>query len=418
MSGSSKFNPNHIYVNLFVKSRIDQNEGKEPNVAITSTNLNDIVATPTEYEMAVIRFTMNSPQMLPIWIPVIQRGQSNPNLMVYRISLFYQTALDTSPYTVTTVRVTLQCTFQAQEVEAKLPAAPLLEQDLANRYYWVHDWDWVTRIFNDNLILLNEDAKSALELAVGSGLPDFPVAPFVRYNKSAEIFELYLPQGVYGNKGTEFPPDGSSGDRFYNARLYFDSNTQGLFEGFPVAKEGNDVNNAQNTPWFMYQIRADLPTQVPNDLRSTFTSTENSTTYIILPQTISSLSSQWCPFQSIVFASNLIPAYEENNPEPLIFENSNAQPRLTSITNSVKIIADLNLPIFSADQFKQKIFYEPNVYRYAALTEFYEGLRQFDFQLYMRMRLNETLLPLSLFNHGEVSMKLAFRRIRKTIKRM
>lgn len=412
-------NPNHAYVNLFLKSRRSQNQGNEPSVAITSTNVNRLLETPSDYEMSVIRFTLNSPQTLPIWIPVIERKQTNANLTVYHLGLRYRTALDTAPYTVTEVKVSIQVLFQPQETGVPTPSAPVVDQDLNNRYYWVHTWDHITRIFNDSLQELNEDARIAIETEGKTGtLADFPQPPFINYNKQAEVFELYLDNEAYGKQPSSFPPDGSSGDRVYFAELYFDSNTQGLFEGFPMLKEGNDVSNFRGEPWFMYQIRPELPLGVPADFRPTYTSTANSATYLIIPQTISSLSSQWSPFQSIVFASNLIPAYEESNPEPLIFENGDNNPRTNSITNSVRVIADLNLPIFSADQFKQKIFFEPNVYRYTAMTEFYDALRQLDFKLFMRMRLNEQLVPLSLFNHGEVSIKLMFRKIRKTIVRV
>jgi len=134
--------------------------------------------------------------------------------------------------------------------------------------------------------------------------------------------------------------------------------------------------------------------------------------YWYIVQDYESTSTLWCPIESIVFNSSLLPLVFEQTGDPVLFGDSNDN---TDATNSrpafQPIITDIALPIENAHAYRQLIYYAPSAeYRLASFQRSRSAINQIDVQVFWKARLDGQLYPVQMFNSSSVSLKLMFRR--------
>jgi hypothetical protein len=75
----------HVYMNLDVVN----NSSTEPKrLVFNMTRTIPFLSNAEDYFLTVARFNLQTSNSLPVFIPDIQTGQSNPDITVYQIALY------------------------------------------------------------------------------------------------------------------------------------------------------------------------------------------------------------------------------------------------------------------------------------------------------------------------------------------
>ena len=301
----------------------------------------------------------------------------------------------------------------------------------------------------------------------------FVAPPFIKYDEESRLFSIYgdtrnfnicSPAGdpfypVGGPPGTQpsipiftaapftagDPPSPESQPYF---RLFFNDNLFGLFSNFnntyyglngndslywplggAAVKLGNDIDiftrwvysneilfenqlytNIQNNNPFLQGLNAAPP---PDYNPFFLIPPEKQILYWISKQDYPSTGTLWSPVASLVFTSTLLPLKKENTAKPVILNQNN-----TNNTNSPSafepIITDfvIDQQIERAEGWRDFTLYEPSAeYRMVSMTASHEEVRNIDIQVYWKYRLTGELIPLTMFNCSDVTIKMMFRKI-------
>lgn len=141
--------------------------------------------------------------------------------------------------------------------------------------------------------------------------------------------------------------------------------------------------------------------------------TTNQRTYWISKQDYGSTGSLWSPVQSIVFTTTLLPVKAEYTGKPIILGDSTSAGTTNSSSAFEPIIADfvIDQQHEKAEGWRDFTLYEPTAeYKMISLTASHDEIRNIDLQVFWKYRLTGELIPLTMFNCSDVSIKMLFRK--------
>ena len=137
--------------------------------------------------------------------------------------------------------------------------------------------------------------------------------------------------------------------------------------------------------------------------------------YWKIVQDWSSTDSMWSPIESFVFTSTLLPIKKEFTARPIQLGDGNAGGQSTGSQNDfAPIIADIIIDqaVEKAQGYKTFTLYEPSAeYRMASVQASHDEIRNIDIQVFWKYRLTGELVPISLVNTSDVSIKVMFRKV-------
>jgi hypothetical protein len=135
--------------------------------------------------------------------------------------------------------------------------------------------------------------------------------------------------------------------------------------------------------------------------------------YWIVKQDYNSTNSLWTPVQSIVFTSTLLPIKKEYTSKPLLLGDTNNNASTNSASAFEPIIADfvVDQQTEKAEGWRDFVLYEPTAeYKMISLTASHDEIRNIDIQVFWKYRLTGELIPLTMFNCSDVTIKMLFRK--------
>ena len=135
--------------------------------------------------------------------------------------------------------------------------------------------------------------------------------------------------------------------------------------------------------------------------------------YWISKQDYNSTNSLWSPIQSIVFTSTLLPVKNEYSAKPIKLGEENVGTS-TTLAAFEPIICDfvVDQQYEKAEGWRDFVLYEPTAeYRLASFQASHDEIRNIDVQVFWKYRLTGELIPVSMFNCSDVSIKMLFRKI-------
>ena len=158
--------PDHIYYNVSILN--NNSVGENP----VFVNFNDVRSSPViqkanDYYFSIIRFSLDT-NSLPVFIPQIELGQSNPNKTIYSFTL---TCLSGS----TILYGQQNLIWETQRKDVPIPPAPTTEQQ-DSVYYYGYDIQHFYKLVNNTL----STAYATLDSQVPGGLSSHP--PFFQYD--------------------------------------------------------------------------------------------------------------------------------------------------------------------------------------------------------------------------------------------
>jgi len=137
--------------------------------------------------------------------------------------------------------------------------------------------------------------------------------------------------------------------------------------------------------------------------------------YWISRQDYRSTDTMWSPVANIVFTSALIPLKKEFNAAPVELNQTNVSGKSVPAQSSFEpIICDfvIDQQLESAQGWRSFALYEPTAeYRLLSMQASHEEIRNIDIQVWWRYRLTGELIPLTMANSSDVSIKMMFRKV-------
>lgn len=136
--------------------------------------------------------------------------------------------------------------------------------------------------------------------------------------------------------------------------------------------------------------------------------------YWISKQDYNSTNSLWSPCAGIVFTSSLLPLKTEYTSKPVILGVNSSVGNTNSPSSFEPIIADfvVDQQIEKAEGWRNFSLYEPTAeYKLTSIQASHDEIRNIDVNVYWRFRLTGELIPLTMFNCSDVSIKMMFRKV-------
>ena len=374
-------NPDYIYYDVLI-TNLQSTTTPPPALYYNENRNKPYVPISGDYDLSITRFQLDT-QTLPIFIPVIQPNQGDPDLTIYSITLSYgavdsaQTFLNWIP----------------QDTSAPVPPPPNMtsngQADNQFGYYNAYNFSWLTYLMNAAF----QQATTSLianVIAAGGALPVFTRPPIMTWDSQNNIATISAQTPLY---------DSASGGLYI--RVYFNSPLFTLFSTFVATYQGyTGVVNGKNNQIILANYRGTNTAVLPPD------SLLPEDLYLQVYQEQPSVSS-WSPIASIVFTSATLPLVPNNISAPLIF--SDTAQLGASDGNNANISQVLTDFCVGDNQYQPYVLYNPTA-EYRRISLFgSQPLTNFDLNVYWKDRVG-TLHPLLLASGATCTIKILFER--------
>lgn len=274
-----------------------------------------------------------------------------------------------------------------------------------------------TRAFN--MTTQCTDVNTGLQPSLPAFVPPAaPVAPTVAVPSSQPVLRLFFNSNLYGLL-TNFENTfygATTGDQIYfplTLGVPFTVGTGLLYTSSDYTNEILFTNQEYTNILNNNPLLQGLPTLPPPAYNPFFLiPTDKQNLYWIAKQDYNSTNSLWSPCAGIVFTSSLLPVKTEYTSRPVVLGTGNI-----GTTNSPSafepIIADfiVDQQVEYAEGYRNFSLYEPTAeYKLSSIQASHDEIRNLDVNVYWRYRLTGELIPLTMFNCSDVSIKMLFRR--------
>jgi hypothetical protein len=391
--------PTQVYYNLDVANEQVGDLGVPPNkLTFTQVRSSNLLDTPSDYFMSIVRFSLDTAGSLPIFIPQIDTQQVGPgapntlwpNKTIYNITLSYQDPVGPGTVPITATEPVIYIPHrsklgvqQNQQLRPPTfipanpsvifgPGAMTLEQ-ATSEYYWCQSWgSWIS--------MLNETlARCYSKLFILAGSPasmDINNPPFFRWDDATCKASFVAPYALFNQGGTaagtyvasppyNFPDAYDAASADYNAQtpalisnatinLFFNAPLHILFSSFEWVF--NSYTSAIGEA-FMLRVYNKMGQNYAAKVAAGIPAPKQDWDALIMEQEYGT-GPIMCPISRIVFLASLIPVLPSNIGVPKIFSNSVAyQPQQNN--NISNEITDLIVNLVRGDEYLPNVIYEP-----------------------------------------------------------
>jgi len=385
--------PFHVYLDLDVFNNSTDFTAKPPQLSFEETRTQPFLdGTAEDYFVAIARFSIQTGETLPVFIPAIDTTQSDPNLTVYKITLMYRGI---------SASVTVIYTPQPSHDRVSPPNGAN-GQDFSGNYYYIYNYqDWITMVntaFLQAHVLLKSNVSSQYPT---DGFVSAQLPPFLQIDLTTLTCVLNADATYYDTSATT-----------NSVSIYFNTRLHQLLAGFPSTFLGYSTDTYTFPGATVPDVIGDRNFQIRtknNNYANTLAVNNNGTTqkYIQAFQEINSVG-LWNPVAAIVFTSTTLPIHPTLTSPPKIYNNNSTGLVGAGTTNLTNILSDFEIAISNTNQYRPEISYAPpGEYR---LIDMYSNsnLSKIDLNVYWKDRYGN-LKPLRLQPGCSASVKLLFR---------
>jgi len=291
----------------------------------------------SDYFCSIVRFTIQTGNTLPVFIPSVVIGQNNPNTTIYTVYLKYT-------YQTTVYVSTRNVMYMPEDATAPIPDPPLLKQDFSSKYYYVYNYTHFVRLANSALQEAFADLYT--QVPVGDASPLFAtVAPYIDFDVQTNRVIVHAEQTFYDEVYTELSSVNS-------VKIYFNGRLYDLFVGVPYEFVSNtgDLNYRLKVLYNNSNLisKTVLVTGVP-------TAGTKKVNYVQMSQEISSIA-LWNPVASIIFASSLLPIHSTQTSLPKnVGDINNNFTEIGNNSNLLNAISDVSIAVDGNNQYRPMV---------------------------------------------------------------
>ena len=339
--------PHHVYLDLDV---INNNEN---NKVLPSLRFEEIRNTPfldgdsSEYFCSIVRFTIQTGNTLPVFIPKIKIGQPDKAITIYVVTLKWTTS-GSNPITHTVNRTV---NYTPEDLVAPDPLPPLDKQDISSSFYYVHNYGHFITMVNTALLGCMNDLRFATGGGSAAGsLLDGVQPPFLDFDPITNRVILHA-DILWFDEVIPIQSNVNPIEIYFNERLY------DLFVGLQYSYT-SAIGNEN------YKLRVKYNNSNAVDKKivvgpdpSTRTETIK-VTYVQMYQEISSIA-LWSPVASIIFATALLPVMATQTSLPKDLGGDNNINSYGNNSNLLSAISDFSIAVDSNNQYRPMVVYNP-----------------------------------------------------------
>jgi len=402
--------PTQVYYNLDVANEQIGGLGVPPaKLAFTEVRSSNLLDTPSDYFMSIVRFSLDTAGSLPIFLPSIDTQQPNdanyPNKTNYMITLALQdAAVDAGVPVIANASVyyiphrSNLGVIQNQRLRPPTFTGQMTLEQATGEYYWVQSWGQWISMLNAALAECYKDLKDAVATSVGgpafiTANPEFDTdnPPFFRWDDATCKMSFVSPYKLFNQGGTaagtfvagppyNFPDAYDASTTAYNAQtpqllsnakinLFFNAPLHILFSSFEW------IFNSYISPFgesFMMRVYNKMganferalgvyvPPAYPPAPVAASTGIPGPTQIwdaLVMEQEYGT-GPTMCPIARVVFLASLIPVLPSNIGVPRIFSGS-VSIQAQQNNNISNEITDLVVNLVRGDEYLPNIIYEP-----------------------------------------------------------
>ena len=373
--------PTHVYLNLDVVN----NSTTTANPLIFNETRNmPFLSSSDNYFCSVVRFTLQTSNSLPVFIPDIRVGQNDVNQTVYGITLSLSVA---TSIPATTKTRSAYVSYESFDTTQATPSTPTTQLGNASPYYYIYNVnDWVD-IINSAFINLTTQLRG--EFTGETPAPAFR-PPFVSYDISTGLFTINKDNSVdfVGSGGTY------SLDIYFNARLY-------NILPFSSRLMAAPADLAYNTTY-----KLNIFNKSHANITTLYAGSGDPIRYISLQTEFSPLP-MMNPVRSIFFKSLTLPIQPTLTQPPKAYTDITISDSggLPAISN---ILTDFEVPVSAQNNYSGELIYQPQAeYRFLDMNSSF-NLNKIDLQAGWTDKYGNAF-PLYLQTGCCASLKLLFR---------
>lgn len=377
------FDSDHIYYNITILNS-DNGTTAPPEVVFNEIRNSPYLNNPQDYYMSVVRFSLETPT-LPVFIPQAQLGQTDPNKLIYSVTLSWEDAATSTNYVQQTF-----LTWTSQNSNEPLPKPPIEFQDLTSFYYYCYSYQWFIDIVN-RAFATCYSALNAQVVAAGKALPSAN-APIMEWDIPAYRGILDCDASGY-DLNMDVPLSTMKPIKiFFNAPMF------NLFSSFESYNYGfSNITFGRN-----FQVR----------VRSV-----NGLNYLLMPAGWTALqiyqeyatTPLWNPVQSLVFTTSLLPVVPELTAVPKVFGSDSRFFNVGNNSNITSVLTDFEVGLTTGSEYKPNVQYTPTA-EYRLVDLFGNNpLSALEIRVFWKDSWGN-LVPFTLNSGCAASIKLMFRR--------
>lgn len=368
--------PFHVYYTLDLINNDTTGTKPLPVLSFNEIRNSPYLGSPENYFMSVIRFSVQTPT-LPVFIPQVQLGQANPDLLNYSFTMSFVVGANT-------IEIQTFVPYINYNFDQPTPDPPLTFQDLTSQYYYVYSYQIWVEMLNNAL----QQCFTALNTAVVAAGGALPTAnpPFLEFDPVALTYNLNADELGYAR--TLANP----------IKIFCNSPLQTLISSFQFNRFGNGptIINGKNFQFVIYNN---------NDTNILILPTGNYCQMYQEGSTVALMN----PIQSIVFSTSLVPVIQENVSVPKVWGSDTTLFNTGNNSNIASILTDFQVPFTPDNRYQPDITYAPTgEYR---LIDLYgtSPLSSLDLQVSWKDQFGNTH-PLYLGSGCSANLKIMFRR--------
>ena len=310
--------PDHVYVDFnIVNNRAD---GQDVPLIFSDLRTQEILNNPIDYYVTVCRFHIDTFASLPVILPQIQTGQSDPNLTVYSFTMQFETFY---------AQVFLE--FVPENKAEPNPRPPITQQDMSSKYYFITSYAYFVSLLNQTLL----SAFNAL--AELTALPtEHP--PFILYDTSSGSMIFNGDQLGFDVKNLENP-----------IKIYCNNQMRNLLSSFEWLNYGYNASNGMN---YLLNIYNQYGTNILElETYNVLTASEEYNSII-----------NWCPVQCLAINSQSLPVYQTIISNPVDF-NSTTSMSISSSNVTTPLLTDFQVALENGKEYLPSVDYQAQHYR-------------------------------------------------------
>ena len=387
--------PTHVYLDLDVRNDDVETVSSPPPLNFDETRLHPFLnGDASDYFCTIARFTLDTSNSIPVFIPEIDTNQTGPtknvNKTIYKISfkkiLTGGQVLPNGPITAGNV------IYTRSDETVQPPSFPDKVDDPSSTYYHVHSYQHVIDMINTVLVFLYN------KIIPYGGAHYNP--PYMEWDNNTYTASINVdPQTFDTTPSNQFLGNGfqSAGNDRYD--IYFNTRLYQLFNTLPATfvNATGDLN-----------YRLDIFGKPNNTTRLNVNDGNGEPMHLInMPQEISTISNM-SPLDSIVFTSTSLPIHPSLSSAPKVISSTNKSSSSNGLPNITNVLTDFQIALSATNHYKPVIAYAPQgEYR---LIDMYgnKDLSRIDLQVYWKDK-KGVLHPMLLHPGCSASVKFLFR---------
>lgn len=339
----------HVYMNLDV---VNNSTNDAQPLIFSETRTIPFLANAEDYFLTVVRFTLQTANSLPVFIPDIIVGQTNPYKTVYEIGMYIRQG------SVTKV-VKANVAYTGTDATLPEPDPPLTQVDTSTKYYWVFNvLDWVGML-NRTFTTLTAD------ILTDKSISSFN-APFVQYDITTGLFTLSVEQNAMASYSLLV---------FFNARLYNILPFPATYQKNPLLQspDGCYVINIMNS-------NANQKTLLIAGTKTDFLTTITEFSPLPLMN----------PIRNIYFTTNQLPIQPTLSQPPKVYNDTNLSASTDGAPDISNILTDFQVSVTATNNYNGEIIYLPeSEYRLIDLNQGF-NLNKIDLYCYWKDKYNNS----------------------------